>query len=1020
MTSLENMLGTSNNHMCTKNATSVSLNALFAESLGKLETIMSKRGDPFRAKAYKKAQETVLGWPKVLTNVSELKGATGIGASVFDRLSELFQTGVISLIEEEKNNPINLLSDVYGIGPKKAAELVNIHCVTSIEQLRGRSELLNDVQRVGLKYYEDILQRIPRAEIQEYEKAFSLAASDCVGTTFEIVGSYRRGAVHSGDIDVIITSIDVGAFKQFVDHLIQGKVILEVLSRGDCKCLVITRLPGHAVARRVDFLFSSKEEYAFAILYFTGSKGFNTNMRQKALDMGYSLNEHCISAVINGTKVPVSSSFPTEKHIFDFLKMEYVAPTQRGDVTTIPTSGELGTTVVKTKKNVTKKRSVVTSDARKGGETMVQNIRAEGFINKVFDKYNETQLKNLLKDANDAYHNATPFISDAEFDVLEAYIVSRFGSSGLSVGAPVPEDVGGKAKLPYKMASMNKIKPGTGALASWKQSFGNGSYVLSSKLDGVSGLLILSADSAPALYTRGDGETGQDIHWLIPYLRVPINHDLSRGDICVRGEFIIPKDVFDNKYKTAFANPRNMVAGLVNHKHTDAAFHEKIKDVHFVVYEVITPVLKPSDQFLFLKEAGFECAYNRVVTSPTYLTEEHLARVFGELKSGYMYETDGVIVCEDKVHNRPSGVSNPEHAFAFKMALDEQMTRARVVAIHWSASKDGYLKPRVQIEPVSLCGVKIEYATGFNAAFIVQHQVGAGAIIDIIRSGDVIPHIKQVITPATLGAEAGLPADCEYEWNETGVDIVLKNADQDEGVVEKNVALFFSGMGVDGVGAGVVKKLCKAGFNSVPKIIHMTKEEMAGIDGLGEKSADKIKASISAAIKKAPMVTWAASSNIFGRGFGERKIAPILEMYPNILLSNDSKEEKIKQVLQVKGIAEKSATAFVENVGRFNEFFLACNGPQVNAPPPTTMEFVEKYASHALYNKTVVLTGFRDKDFLQRLKDVGAIQGATVSKNTFAVVVKNEGESSSKISNAKSLGVPIFFLQDFLTKYFGC
>jgi NAD-dependent DNA ligase len=459
-----------------------------------------------------------------------------------------------------------------------------------------------------------------------------------------------------------------------------------------------------------------------------------------------------------------------------------------------------------------------------------------------------------------------------------------------------------------------------------------------------------------------------------------------------------------------------MVAGLVNHKHMDAAFHEKIKDVRFVAYEVITPVLKPSEQFAFLKEAGFECSYNLALTSPNALTEECLSRVFGEFKSGYMYETDGVIVCEDKVHPRPPGVSNPEYAFAFKMAIGEQMTRARVVAVHWSASKDGYLKPRVQIEPVSLCGVKIEYATGFNAAFIVQHRVGAGAVIEIIRSGDVIPHIKQVITPAALGA--GLPNDCEYEWNETGVDIVLKNAGEDEGVVEKNVALFFAGMGVDGIGAGVVKKLCKAGYNSVPKIIHMTKEEMSGIDGLGEKSAFKIKESIATALKKAEMVTWAAASNVFGRGFGEKKMAPILEMYPNILLSNDSKEEKINQVLQVKGLAEKSAGAFVENIARFNEFFLACNGSNATLTPSFATETVKKDVSHALFNKTVVLTGFRDKDFMQKLKEVGAIQGATVSKNTFAVVVKNEGESSSKISNAKTLGVPIFFLQDFLTKYF--
>jgi len=1017
------MLGTH-----SKNDTRISLNALFAESLGKLESIMSKRGDAFRAKAYKKAQETVLGWPVALTNVSELKGAPGIGASVFDRLLELFQTGVISLIEEEKNNPINLLCDVYGIGPKKAAELVKVHGVTTIEQLRTLSEtLLNDVQRVGLKYYEDILQRIPRAEIQDYEKTFALGAVSA-GVTFEIVGSYRRGAAHSGDIDVIITSVEEGAFKRFVDVLIQGKVILEVLSRGDCKCLVIARLPGHAVARRVDFLFSSKEEYAFAILYFTGSKVFNTNMRQRALDMGYSLNEHCISALSSDkVKTPVSSLFPTEKHIFDFLKMEYVAPEQREQssassvaVVVVGTTASTDAIAPKTKKNVTKKRSVgaSTGGASSSGtrETIIQSMRAHGFVTKVFEKQEENVLKNLLKEANDAYHNATPFLSDAEFDALEAYVIQKFGSSGLSVGAPVSS--GGKATLPYKMASMNKIKPGTGALASWKQTYGTGSYVLSSKLDGVSGLYC-----GETLYTRGDGETGQDIRWLIPYLNLPELKAGSATEVCVRGEFIIQKEVFDKKYKGVFANPRNMVAGLVNHKHMDAAFYEKIKDVSFVAYEVITPILKPSEQFAFLVGAGFECAYHRAITSPQYLTEEHLSRVFESLKSGYMYETDGVIVSEDKVHPRPPGVSNPEYAFAFKMATEEQTTQAQVVAVHWSASKDGYLKPRVQIEPVSLCGVQIEYATGFNAAFIVQQKVGPGAIVEIIRSGDVIPHIKQVIRAATLGSEAGLPTNCEYEWNETGVDIVLKNADQDESVIEKNVALFFAGIGVEGLGAGIIKKLCKAGFNSVPKIIHMTKEEMAGIDGLGEKSAFKIKESIDSALSKAGVVTWAASSNIFGRGFGERKIAPILEMFPTILDSKESKEEKIQQVLQVKGIAEKSARAFVENIGRFNEFYKACRGskgldltPLFNPAPAPTQALNQVLSP--LYGKTIVLTGFRDKDLLQRLKEVGAVQGATVTKNTFAVVVKNEGESSSKISNAKALGVPIFFLQDFLTKYF--
>ena len=91
---------------------------------------------------------------------------------------------------------------------------------------------------------------------------------------------------------------------------------------------------------------------------------------------------------------------------------------------------------------------------------------------------------------------------------------------------------------------------------------------------------------------------------------------------------------------------------------------------------------------------------------------------------------------------------NPDHAFAFKMVLSDQVAEAKVVHIEWNPSKDGYLKPRVQIEPVELGGVTITYATGKNASFIEKNKIGIGAIIELVRSGDVIPDIKKVVVPA--------------------------------------------------------------------------------------------------------------------------------------------------------------------------------------------------------------------------------------------------------------------------------
>ena len=154
------------------------------------------------------------------------------------------------------------------------------------------------------------------------------------GADFEIVGSYRRGAKTSGDIDIIITSDDKKVFVDFVDKLIEKEIITSdgVLSRGGTKSLVVAKLPNSDTARRVDFMYTSKQEYPFAILYFTGSKYFNTVMRGRALSMGYTLNEHGFH-VMDGKKkgAKFDRIFADEKEIFQFLKMIYKEPHERVD-----------------------------------------------------------------------------------------------------------------------------------------------------------------------------------------------------------------------------------------------------------------------------------------------------------------------------------------------------------------------------------------------------------------------------------------------------------------------------------------------------------------------------------------------------------------------------------------------------------------------------------------------------------------------------------------------------------------
>jgi NAD-dependent DNA ligase len=193
-----------------------------------------------------------------------------------------------------------------------------------------------------------------------------------------------------------------------------------------------------------------------------------------------------------------------------------------------------------------------------------------------------------------------------------------------------------------------------------------------------------------------------------------------------------------------------------------------------------------------------------------------LSELVVDWRESYEYVIDGIIVTHDKIYPRTSG--NPEHSFAFKMVLSGQVAEAKVVDVLWTPSKNGYLKPRVRIEPISLGGVTIEYATGFNGKFIQDNNIGIGAIITIIRSGDVIPHIKSVTVPATVSKMPTVP----YVWTDTHVDIVLENVNEDETVQEKMVTAFFVHLEVDGLSKGNVKRLFKEGYNSVPKILKMS------------------------------------------------------------------------------------------------------------------------------------------------------------------------------------------------------
>jgi len=296
--------------------------------------------ETWKARAYSKAIKTLKEHNGPVSQVEDVANLPGIGAKIAEKIREIIETGhlrqVNAILKDDKTfKLIDELMTIHGIGPTKANELVKTNGIKSIDELIQRQdELLNDKQKMGLKYVKDIQTRIPRKEMLKHDEyLMNVVKSVDPSLKAVIAGSYRRGEPDSGDIDVLLTGTGPSAIKAIVDKMQKDKYIVDILALGDKKCMAICRLKYHRTYRRIDLMFTKPEEFAFAVLYFTGSAGFNVAMRNLALSKGLSLSEHGLKSLDTGEFL--DCHFETEEDIFQYLDMKYVAPNDRKNATNL-------------------------------------------------------------------------------------------------------------------------------------------------------------------------------------------------------------------------------------------------------------------------------------------------------------------------------------------------------------------------------------------------------------------------------------------------------------------------------------------------------------------------------------------------------------------------------------------------------------------------------------------------------------------------------------------------------------
>ena len=651
-------------------------------------------------------------------------------------------------------------------------------------------------------------------------------------------------------------------------------------------------------------------------------------------------------------------------------------------------------------------------------------LKSNKDVIEIASEFSIEELEKVITYSADKYYNTSKdIISDELYDILFDFLKLKAPKSLVlkNIGAVVKTK--NKVQLDYWLGSMDKIKPPSNQLSIWSKKY-KGPYNLSDKLDGVSALVTYTYSGQINMYTRGTATEGTDITSLVKYLNLPdfnivqsyCDKKKIKGEknlIAFRGELIIKEKTFLKNWSKTLKNSRNGVAGLVNSKNINP---ELATDTDLILYEVIDPFNSIEKQLKIIEEIGFRVVNNKIINQD--LTYDYLTKYLKERRINSDYKIDGIIVTSCNKYDRNIN-GNPEYAFAFKNIFEDQIAITTVESIEWNISKDGFINPILISKPITIGGVEIKRATGNNAKNIVDNILGPGAQVEIIRSGDVIPKVQKVIKPAKSG-KPDLPKG-NWHWNESHVDIQIDDLSTSSNVLIKNIYYFFSVLNTKGLGEKNVEKLIDAGLNTICKILAADKVKFLTVEGFGEKSASNLVISIKKAVSDIPLAKFMAASNKIGPGLGEERKKQVLAVYPNIMLDYKkwSKTDFINKLKKINGWEEKTSSLLVSNFDEFINFYDSVK-KYVTIKMPNNVQ--KKNTGH-FTGKTVVLTGFRDKNLQEQIEAQGGKISSSISKNTDYLIVNNQqviNEPTEKVQKALKLSIDILTKDNAIKMLVNC
>lgn len=632
----------------------------------------------------------------------------------------------------------------------------------------------------------------------------------------------------------------------------------------------------------------------------------------------------------------------------------------------------------------------------------------------------------LNRYATEYYTSDNPSVSDSEYDRLYRELVELEKAHPDQVLPESPTHrVGGKIldgfekyshQYPlYSLQDAFSREELDAFDARVRKELDNVTYICELKIDGLSISLTYEQGIFVTGATRGDGSIGENITENLKRVKdIPLSLP-EKLDITVRGECYMPRASFDQVNQSRqengepeFANPRNAAAGTL--RQLDTAVVSK-RNLATFLYQEASPSTRDSQEKVLnhLEQLGFVVNQRRLLAHSMDEVWAFIQEI-GRERDQLPYDIDGVVIkVNDLAGQEQLGftVKAPKWAVAYKFPAEEK--EAKLLSVDWTVGRTGVVTPTANLTPVQLAGTTVSRATLHNVDYIAEKDIRKDDTVIVYKAGDIIPAVLRVVESKRISEEKlDIPTNCpscDSKLLHFEDEVALRCINpRCPAQIKEGLTHFASrdAMNISGLGPSIVEKLFAADLvKDVADIYHLTVEDLLLLDGIKEKSAQKLYQAIQASKENS------AEKLLFGLGIrhvGSKASQLLLQNFHSIESLAQANPEEIANIESLGSVIAQSLQTYFATEG--SEILLRElkeSGVNLDYKGQTVA------ANAALSGLTVVLTGKLERlnrsEAKNKLESLGAKVTGSVSKKTDLVVAG--ADAGSKLQKAQELGIEI-------------